>query len=234
MKMTDDELLDRLGGALATEMAEPSYAELMALRAAVVAADNPTTRRGGRVTGWLRRPVPLVLAAAAAVAVVVGVALPRPARVVLHTANLPVDSPALVDTRDAIGDLEDALERGDRASLAGLVAEVRAHLADLGDDDRARVEPRAQRAIDRAAAATATTMPTVPPAVATSVPTSQPPATTPSGGIDGTTDTSIDDDGGDGGDNSGPGGGNGGDNSGPGSGSDAERDDSSGSGSGSD
>ena len=180
--MPDDlALLDTLAVALAPETRQPSPAELVALRRVVDAEF-----RRSRVV-WLRRP----MATAAAVAIIAAAALaagntvlPRPARVVVRALDLPVDSVALVDAKDRLEDLQEAVDAGDPVAATAAVPPARSAVAKLDAADRRRVEPRASELLDRgdrlvgSTSTTAATAPAAAPAATTTSTTERRPTTT--------------------------------------------------------
>lgn len=73
--------------------------------------------------------------------------LPRPVRVVAHAIGLPVDSPDLVDARQQVSDLRDAMSAGDRQQVVDRAADLRNRLGTLHRDDRAAIEDEAHDAL---------------------------------------------------------------------------------------
>jgi hypothetical protein len=131
----DDPLLDALSQALAPLPAEPSEAEIAALRRAVA-------RRfaGARVRPWWQRRAVMLLAAAAlctgTAAAVAGGAVPVPVRILARAVGLPVQSPALVETRAAVGRLRAKLAARDREGVARALEDLRSRLDALNERDR--------------------------------------------------------------------------------------------------
>ncbi len=136
-----DELFDQLGAVLtapADLLLVPSAAELEALASAVAArwpdgAAAPAPASGASPVHRLRSAGPhpfrrlgssawragsaaaaIVVLSASAAAAAGGVPLPRPVRAVAYTVGLPVDSPALDDTKTHIKELKDAVKANDK------------------------------------------------------------------------------------------------------------------------
>ena len=135
--MNDDELLHQLADALAPEPCAPPAAGLQALHQSInTATRNPRPQR--RRLRWLIPVVASVsalgigdLALAAA-----GTSLPRVVRTIAHELKLPVDSPALLDTRHRRDALRVALDRDDQAAIETQARQLRAEFARLHDGER--------------------------------------------------------------------------------------------------
>ncbi|MGH9186678.1 MAG: hypothetical protein ACRD0U_12830 [Acidimicrobiales bacterium] len=165
--MTEDRLLELLGQAFEAETdaasSEPPPERVDRFRRAVenhgrVGATPPPGRRSHAAP---RRRWRFVAAAAAIVAFVAGLAigheLPRPVRELAHTIGLPVDSPELVDTKDAVDQLAVAVAAGTAADLQGTLSEAEfdeiasadadmlALVGRLDNDERAEVVPTAHQ-----------------------------------------------------------------------------------------
>lgn len=148
----DEELLSRLGRALAPAPGEPDPARVARLRAMAEAgrsttASSPTTgtvarigvRRRGR-----RAAVAIGVAAVAAsfvVGVVVGAEPPRPLRAAAHAVGLPVESPQLADARNELHDLGAALAAGDRSRVEAADRRMVTLVKSLPPDEKPKIEP---------------------------------------------------------------------------------------------
>ena len=145
-RTTDDELLERLGHALAPEARQPPESSVAAVRAqAEAAALPPPTPLPARSKRW-RQPVTWVAAAAVAAAsfaagVLLADDLPRPVRGAAHAIGLPVESNDLVDARAALDRLGLALAVGDAEAAREADAEMVRLVQALNADERAKVEP---------------------------------------------------------------------------------------------
>ena len=140
MTRDDDQLLERLGAALAPPAAEPSPAEVDALHRMVAGHDDavavvgPPTRPA---LGWR-----LGLVAAAAVVLVIAVVANRPA----------AESADLAQARTALEQLETAIDRGDRGAVAAALADAERRVDALERTERAEIEPLSSRLEARARA----------------------------------------------------------------------------------
>jgi hypothetical protein len=110
----------------------------------------------GRQPRRPKRPLAPIAAAVAVVAAVTGLAtsgpaLPRPVRVVASAAGLPVESPALIDARHALDQLQDALVRRDAAHVAADAADLQRRMAALSPEDRRELGAGAPAALASAA-----------------------------------------------------------------------------------
>jgi hypothetical protein len=197
-----DELLDQLGAVLTAPedlVLAPSPAELEALAAAVGARWPQTATapaKGGPVRP-LRSPRPLrrlgssawragsvaagiVLFSASAAAANGGVALPRPVRVVAYTVGLPVDSPALDDTKEHIEELKDAVEANDKPKAEATARRLQTDLQKVPGHEKKEAEEKVEAVMAIAqplVAPTSTTTTTAPPPAADGGPAPASPST---------------------------------------------------------
>jgi len=153
--VNDDELLQQLADALAPEPCAPPAAGLQALHRSIDAATRSKRPQRRRLRKrWLLPAVATVsalgvgnLALAAA-----GTSLPRVVRAAAHELNLPVDSPALLDTQHHRDALRAALDRNDPAAIETQARQLRAAFVRLDNGERntitADVEPLLARADD--------------------------------------------------------------------------------------
>ncbi len=151
--MNDDELLQQLADALAPEPCVPPAAGLQALHRSIDAATRsarPQRRRLRR--RWLLPAVAAVsalgvcnLALAAA-----GTSLPRVVRTAAHELNLPVDSPALLDTRHHRDALRAALDRNDPAAIETQARQLRAAFVGLDNGERNTITADVEQLLARA------------------------------------------------------------------------------------
>ncbi|HET9772102.1 MAG TPA: hypothetical protein VFS16_14510 [Acidimicrobiia bacterium] len=202
-----DELLDQLGTVLTEPDAValvPSAAELEALAAAVAArwpdgatapvaapgpvrhlrptGQRPLRRLGSRA--WRAGSVAagLVVFSASAAAATGGVPLPRPVRVVAYTVGLPVDSPALDDTKQHIEDLKEAAKANDKPKVEATARRLRTDLKKVPGHEKKEAEQKVEAAMASVApliapSTTTTTAPT-PPATGAPAPPAPTTATT--------------------------------------------------------
>jgi hypothetical protein len=150
MSVEDLALLDELAAVLAPPAdlrLEPSPSELDALRAAVAAkfperAESgvvihpPRWRRLGSAarTGGMAAAIVVFSASAAATATgaTTGVLpLPRPVRAAAHALGLPVDSLALDDAHQHLGDLRHAMRTGNEQRARQTIQKLRRDVARL-------------------------------------------------------------------------------------------------------
>ncbi len=190
MNYDDGQLLDQLRVALATAPARPDPIELAAFdrivaewREGTAPVGNAGTRaRTGRLAK-LHHPrlvaagvVVATLGLGTGVAAAAGAPLTRGIREVAHDIGLPVQSPAVVDTSDAIDELRDALRRSDDAQVRAARDRLRSELHDLGGSDRASLRQRVDDVLQRADARLTSDSGSRPPA-----PTAGPPGVGPQG-----------------------------------------------------
>ena len=148
-ELGDDALLSQLGDALRGVPATRNDLDVATLRHQVVAARlAPIAGRGIRARP--RRSAVAVAAAVAAasvalgggaVAAAAGASLPTALRGPIHSLGIPVDSPALSSTRDAMAEVRRALADANANVLQEDVAELRRRLDHLSAADRRQVEP---------------------------------------------------------------------------------------------
>ena len=152
--MNDDEvLLDQLADALAPEPCVPPAEGVQALHRSIDAAAlgaRPQRRRPRR--RWLLPAVATVaalgvgnLALAAA-----GTSLPRVVRAAAHAVKLPVDSPALLDTRQHRDALRAALDRDDKAAIETEARQLRAAFLRLDNGERNTIAVDVEQLLARA------------------------------------------------------------------------------------
>ena len=153
---TDQELLELLGRAFAPPPLEPSPIDVMTLRQLVVnraALASTSTIRPHRPP-LTRLAIAATVAAlglgASAVAYAVGAPAPRPLEAAAHSFGLPVDSPALIDAKDAVVSLRAALGHADNRQVGSDAAVVRERLAALGTDERQEIDATAQELLHEA------------------------------------------------------------------------------------
>lgn len=163
MNYGDGQLLDDLRVALATPPARPDPIELAAFDRIVAewrqrpapVADEPKGRF--RAIEKVHRPrvvaagvVITTLGLGTGVAAAAGAPVTRGIREVAHEIGLPVESPAVVDAKDAMSRLRDALARSDDAQLRAARDQLRSELGDLGASDRASLERRVDDLLQQA------------------------------------------------------------------------------------
>ena len=150
--MNDGEEIELLRDALAPEMREPPASSVAALHAAVARNLRPSPPR----RWWKSR----VAAASAAFGLVLtgsttafalsGTPVPRPLRVVMQAAGLPVAPVAVTDTESTEDHLEGALQHADTEAVGKDARGLAARLARLTPGERAKVEPEASRLLHQA------------------------------------------------------------------------------------
>ncbi len=162
--MTDDRILDLLAEALDRDVdaVRPDPARLAALRTSVEArrraADTvPSLVAVHRPRRWRTVAAVVAVAAGFVAGLLVGAELPRPVREIAHAIGLPLDSPELVDTREAVDELGRALAAGIAADLAGELASdefdaiadadarMLIHVGTLDENERDEVVPVAHQ-----------------------------------------------------------------------------------------
>ncbi len=160
MNRADDELLERLGVALAATPAAPTRDEIDAVRALA------TGGGGARVAPWrsardAQHPLRHVLVAAALVvglvmagglvALSAGAPVPTALRAPARALGLPVDSAALAEARSAVSALRVALAGPDDARVAAAAVSLETALGRLDAGDRAVIETEARLLLAQAA-----------------------------------------------------------------------------------
>jgi hypothetical protein len=185
VRSEDEQLLERLGSALAPPAAEPSPGEVAALHRMVAGHDDAVATVAAvaprRVLGWR-----LGLVAAAALVLLVAVVANRP--------GTDPRSAELARAQTSLQELRGAIDQGDREAVVAALADVDRRLAVLEPVERAELEPTATTLEEQARALLA-----VPPTTLAPTTTVPPPSQTV---------TTVDDKGGQrdrSGSNSGPG-----------------------------
>ncbi len=150
----DAELLRSLTSALAPPAAEPSAAELRALRAVIDTTPRPqASRLPGRRRRGLGVVVAVLVVGSGGTAYATSDGAPREVRSLAHAIRLPVEAPDVRDVEEALDDLEEELADGARAdSVRAALAEADEELRQLSTGQRAQLEPRASSLLERAAA----------------------------------------------------------------------------------
>jgi hypothetical protein len=92
----------------------------------------------------------LVSGAPAAAFAITGAPLPDPLRTALHAVELPVDSVAVADAKQAEADLRRALSRRNPVTLKAAATHLQDCLSDLSAADRARLSSRAEAMLQAA------------------------------------------------------------------------------------
>ena len=160
----DDQLLERLGAALAPPASEPSAAEIEVLHRMVAGHDDAVAT----VTPLPRRGMNWRLGVMAVAALVL---------VIVLVANRPGGEPRsaeLARAQTSLAELRAAIERGDRDVVTAALADVERRLVALEPAERAQVEPAATQ-LEQRARQMLTTTTTVPPPTPTT--TAAPPPT---------------------------------------------------------
>lgn len=148
----DDLLLSQLADAFAPEPCAPPAAGLQALHMSIDAARSPQAKSRRLRRRWL-------LPAAASISALgignlalaaTGTSVTRLVRSVAHEVRLPVDSPALLDTRQHRDALRDALERDDLAAIARHARQLRTTFAGLDGDERTSIAAEVTSLLGRA------------------------------------------------------------------------------------
>lgn len=160
---SDEELLSRLGRALEPPAGGPDPAKVARMRALADAGrrstgDQLADRRKSRAGAGWRRPMAGVAAgiAAALISFVVGIVAgadpPRPLRAAAHAVGLPVESPQLIDARNQLHALGEALAAGDRTRVAADDRRMVSLVKALSPEERKKIEPVAHEVHLRAVA----------------------------------------------------------------------------------
>jgi hypothetical protein len=150
----DTHVLTQLRSALATVPARPDPTEFAALDRAVAASRQgraPVTRlaprRRARILDHPRIAaigvVATTLSLGTGVAAAAGMPVLRGIREVAHDIGLPVEAPAVVDAKDALTQLRDALARSDSAQVRGARDRLRQELRGLSGSEREAMQHRA-------------------------------------------------------------------------------------------
>lgn len=144
----DQELLGRLGAALAPPAAEPSMAELMRLRSAL---STPALTPSRRLRTWVAAGLAITLVSGTGTAFALsGANLPGPLRSVANAVGLPVDSEQMAAAKSAIAALRHALDGGDVTSVRTAAADLLEALSRLSDSERQAVAAEAGALLIRA------------------------------------------------------------------------------------
>jgi hypothetical protein len=204
-----DELFDQLGAVL-TAPAElplvPSAAELEALASAVAArwpdgaaapapasgpspvhrlrsgGPHPLRRLGSSAWRASSAAAAMVVLSASAAAAAGGVPLPRPVRAVAYTVGLPVDSPALDDTKTHIKELKDAVKANDKPKAVATAKRLTTDLTHVPAEEKQEAVQKVDAVMVQAApliqSPAPTTATTTAPASSSTTGTSPAPSTT--------------------------------------------------------
>jgi hypothetical protein len=150
----DAHLLGKLGSALATVPARPDGREVAALHRSVAARRQQSAQLEGvavaRRTPRLHHPRVVAISVVAGtltlgtgVAAAAGAPVLREIREVAHDIGLPVESPAVTDTNQAMTNLRDALARSNASEVREARDRLRSDLQGLSGSDRAAAQPDA-------------------------------------------------------------------------------------------
>jgi hypothetical protein len=152
-RRSDEEILDLLGQALATDEAvAPSLGELSRFRRML--ALHPSSRPRRRIAS-LRRPMTAFLVVCVGVggsavgAAAAGSPLPRPLRSAAVAIGLPVDDVPVAAFKSDAGHLRDALNHGNGTAAAAAASDLRSEVSRLGKADRSAMQPVADSLLRR-------------------------------------------------------------------------------------